>query len=74
VTGLDSIGTNATDVPVEAKVIDNTDPAVIYSPGWFNVQGVEYYNQSASATTTSGSLFTFAFEGTGIWYAEPSTA
>ena len=69
-TGLTSTGVNASDVPVQAVVADNTDLAITYSAGWSNMQGVQYYGQSASVTTIPGSWFTFEFEGTGIWYVE----
>lgn len=70
VTGLTSAGVNASDVPLEAVVVDNTDLGTTYSDGWSNTQGVQYYKQSASVATTPGSWFTFEFEGTGVWYGE----
>jgi hypothetical protein len=70
ISDLVSCGINASNVPMEAAVIDDADLSITYSGGWSKMQGVQYYSQSETVTTTPGSWFTIEFVGTGIWCVE----
>ena len=63
-------GPNATNIPKEAIIVDNTSPDVVYSHAWawMNSDSARYYRSSLSyAMDVDGSLI-FSFDGVAIWY------
>ena len=70
--GFDTLwaGPNATNVPKEAIIVDNTSPDVVFSDPSMWSSGVYYsvYNKSVSYTTQAGASLSFSFDGIAIWY------
>ena len=64
-------GSNATNVPKEAIIVDNTSPNIVLSNAsqWDSSGGVDHYGQSLLVTTQPGASFDFSFTGVAIWYA-----
>jgi len=66
-----SAGPTAQDVPAQAVIVDNIDPAIIYhnESQWTKYSdGVHDYGSSASSTFTPGASLSFSFDGVAIWY------
>lgn len=63
-------GPNATNVPKEAVIVDNTSPDVVYSNSsqWGNPDNVQFYRRSLSNTNTAGASLSYSFDGVAIWY------
>ena len=63
-------GPNATNVPKEAIIVDNTSPDIVYSnpSQWGNADNVQYYRRSLSYTNTAGASLSYSFDGIAIWY------
>ena len=71
-TGFDPIwtGTNATNVPKEAIIVDDTDANIRLSNTslWSATPSSPvYYAQSSLYTTTNGASLSYTFEGVAIW-------
>ena len=66
-----SAGPTAQDVPAQALIVDNIDPAIIYhnESQWLKYSnGVRDYGRSLSITWTPGASLSFSFDGVAIWY------
>ena len=66
-----SAGPTAQDVPAQAAIVDNTDPAIIYhdKSQWLeSSDGVRDYRRSVSYTTAQGASLSYSFDGVAIWY------
>ena len=66
-----SAGPTAQNVPAQAVIVDNTDPAVIYhnKSQWLDYSdGVRDYRRSVSCTRTNGASLSYSFDGDAIWY------
>lgn len=63
-------GPNATNVPKEAIIVDNSSPDIVYSnpSQWGNVDNVQFYRRSLSNTNTAGASLSYSFNGVAIWY------
>lgn len=63
-------GPNATNVPKDAILVDNTSPDIVYSnpSQWGNVDNVQFYRRSLSNTNTAGASLSYSFNGVAIWY------
>jgi hypothetical protein len=72
--GFDLIraGTNASTVPKEAVLYDDTSPSIVKIGEWTEISEVHYYDQSLAYSTTPGSHLTFTFTGVAVWYADGS--
>lgn len=70
-TGFDPIwaGTNATNVPKEAIVVNNADSNVRFSdnPTWNASSNARFYSPSTRHTRKNGASVTYTFEGVAIW-------
>jgi len=68
--GLLWAGPNATSVPNEAIIVDNSSPDVVFSnpSQWGSADNVQYYRRSLSFTTQAGASLSYSFEGVAIWY------
>ena len=64
-------GSNATNVPKEAIIVDSSNPDIVLSNAsqWTIGDGVDFYRQSALVTTQAGASLDFSFDGVAIWYA-----
>jgi len=62
-------GTNATNVPKEAKVVDNTDTNIRLSDIslWDARHSTRYYAPGLLVATKRGASLTYTFEGVAIW-------
>ena len=62
-------GTNATAVPKEAAVIDNTDTNIELSDTslWDRRRSTRYYSPRLLVATKRGASLTYTFEGVAIW-------
>ena len=66
-----STGPTAQNVPAQAVIVDNVDPAIIYhnETYWSNFSYGRYdYGGSVSSTSTLGASLSFSFDGVAIWY------
>ena len=66
-----SAGPTAQNVPAQAVIVDNTDPAIIYHNKslWFDYSdGLRDYRRSVSYTSTNGASLSYSFDGVAIWY------
>ena len=64
-------GPNATNVPKEAIIVDNSNPDIVYSnpSTWFIVHNnTLFYEGSSAYTTQPGASLNFSFDGVAIWY------
>jgi len=63
-------GPNATNVPKEADIVDNSSPDIVFSsqPRWDRVDSVQYYRQGLSYSNSAGASLSFSFDGVAIWY------
>ena len=62
-------GTNATNVPQKAVVVENADSAIQYTPSyqWTVTTAAQYSGSNLTGTNQTGTSFTFAFEGVAVW-------
>ena len=61
---------DATDVPQEAVVVEDTDSSIQYLPShqyWNTSHNVEDHAFSLTGTNQSGTSLTFTFEGVAVW-------
>src|SRR5258706_11608279 len=69
---LVSAGPTAQNVPAQAVIVDNIDPAVIYDhreSQWFDgSDGIGDYGRSVSSSLTPGASLSYSFDGVAIWY------
>ena len=66
-----SAGPTAQNVPAQAVIVDNTDPAIIYNSKslWLDFSdGIRDYRRSVSYTNTNGASLSYSFDGDAIWY------
>ena len=66
-----SAGPTAQNVPAQAVIVDNTDPAIIYNSKslWLDFSdGIRDYRRSVSYTNTKGASLSYSFDGDAIWY------
>lgn len=63
-------GPNATNVPKEAIIVDNTSPDIVYSNAsqWGSPDNVQFYRRTLSNTNTAGASLSYSFNGVAIWY------
>src|SRR5258706_5260254 len=63
-------GPNATNVPKQAIIVDNTSSDIVYSnpSQWGNPDNVQFYRRSLSNTNTAGASLSYSFNGVAIWY------
>ena len=63
-------GPNATNVPKEAIIVDNSSPDIVYSTSsmWSSVHDAQSHRESLSYTTQPGATLSFSFDGVAIWY------
>ena len=63
-------GPNATNVPKEAIIVDNSSQDIVFSnPSmWDSADSVQYYGGSESYTHQAGASLNFSFDGVAIWY------
>ena len=63
-------GPNATNVPKEAIIVDNSSPDIVFSTPsmWSSADDAQYYRRSLSYTTQAGASLSFSFDGVAIWY------
>ena len=63
-------GPNATNVPKEAIIVDNSSPNIVFSNSstWFTARDAVSYGGSSLYTDQPGALLNFSFDGVGIWY------
>ena len=64
-------GPNATNVPKDAIIVDNTSPDIFFSKPsiWSRASdNTQYYKRSSSYTTQAGASLSFSFDGVAIWY------
>ena len=63
-------GPNATNVPKEAIIVDNSSPDIVFSTPsmWSSFDDASYYRRSLSSTTQAGASLSFSFDGVAIWY------
>lgn len=70
-TGFDpsNWGANATSIPREAVVVDDSDRSITYSPPfqWAPEIGPQYYANQTTGTDQNGTSVTFTFEGVAVW-------
>lgn len=56
------------------EIVDDRDPALIYSGNWHNDSGGAFYNETARYTSSEGASVEFRFAGTAIrWYGQHDT-
>jgi len=62
-------GTNATDVPQKAVIVEDTDGSIQYSPQyqWSVNHNIQYHGPNLSGTNQNGTYLTFNFEGVAVW-------
>ena len=62
-------GTNATDVPQEAVIVEDTDSSIQYSPPyqWSVNRDIQFHGPNLSKTNQNGTSLTFTFEGVAVW-------
>ena len=68
---LRSAGPTAQNVPTQAAIVDNDDPAIIYNNKslWIDSSdGIRDYRRSVSYTDTKGASLSYSFDGDAIWY------
>ena len=66
-----SAGSTAQNVPAQAVIVDNIDPAILHhnESQWSKYSdGVLDYGRSVSFTSTPGASLSFSFDGVAIWY------
>ena len=66
-----SAGPTAQNVPAQAVIVDNTDPAIIYhnpSQWLYDSDSPSDYRRSVSYTYTKGVALSYSFDGVAIWY------
>ena len=66
-----SAGPTAQNVPAQAVIVDNTDPAIIYhnKSQWVEYSdGIRDYRRSVSYTNIIGASLSYSFDGEAIWY------
>jgi len=70
-TGFDprNTGANATSIPPEAVVVEDTDSLIQYSPWyqWYMIRDVQYHGPNLTGTNQNGTSVTFTFEGVAVW-------
>jgi len=69
-TGIDPVlaGINATEVPKEAKVVNNVEANLQYDTSlWKDRRATRFYSPSSLVTVTRGASLTYTFEGVAIW-------
>jgi hypothetical protein len=70
-TGIEPMwaGTNATNVPKEAIVVDNADANIRLSDIslWDTEQQTRFYSPSSLVATKRGASLNYTFEGVAIW-------
>ena len=70
-TGFDprDSGANATNIPQEAVVVEDTDSSIQYSPlyQWNVIHDVQYHGPNLTGTNQNGTSLTFTFEGVAVW-------
>ena len=59
-------GPNATNVPNEAIIVDNSNPDVVSM--WMSSDDIKCYGSSFSYTANAGASLSFSFDGVAIWY------
>ena len=67
---IPNAGPTAQNVPAQAVIVDNTDPAIIYHNKslWFDYSDtVRDYRNSLSLTRTKGASLSYSFDGDAIW-------
>ena len=71
-----SAGPTAQNVPAQAAIVDNTDPAILYlnEDHWMEYPDVRDYRGSASYGFTQGARLSYFFDGVAIWYDSVSHA
>jgi len=62
-------GTNATNVPQEAVIVEDTDSSIQYLPQyqWSVNHNIQYHGPNLSGTKQNGTSLTFTFEGVAVW-------
>ena len=67
-------GPNATNVPKEAIIVDDTSPDIVLSntSQWVSSSILDRYRKSELATSQPGASLDFSFIGVAIWYARVS--
>ena len=62
-------GANATSIPQEAVVVEDTDSSIQYSPSfqWDMIRDVQYHGPTLMRTNQNGTSVTFTFEGIAVW-------
>ncbi|QRV81759.1 transmembrane protein [Ceratobasidium sp. AG-Ba] len=70
-----NLGPGAWSVPLDAVVVDDTDPMVRYSDDSWKMHDVNligptplFFNLTQHTSRVPGSLLSFTFRGTGVWY------
>ncbi|CAE6434139.1 unnamed protein product [Rhizoctonia solani] len=63
-----SAGLAASSVTSTATTVNCTDPRMIYSPNWRQVEDGMFYARRSLLTQSSGASVQFTFNGTAIWY------
>ena len=68
-TGFDPMwaGTNATNVPKEAIIVNSADTNIHYNPPWNASSTAKAYSPSERHTVQNGATLTYTFEGVAIW-------
>ena len=70
--GIDLLdaGPNATNVPEDAVIVNDNSSEIIRSNNfqWFQLNDIEGYEQTFSATVTRGASLSYSFNGLAIWY------
>ena len=63
-------GPNATNVPKEAVIVDNSSPDIVFSnpSQWASADNVQFYKRSLWYTNTAGASLNYSFDGVAIWY------
>jgi len=69
-----SAGRNATNVPKEAVIVDDTRPEIKFhnASQWFHEQYVASYARTRSHSNTTGVSLSYSFDGVAIWYDRAS--
>ncbi len=60
-------GVNASVVPAGTIIMDDTDPCVQYSTGWYQSRDWKSYNETLTVSNASPSTMTIYFLGPSIW-------
>ena len=66
---IQNIGPNATNVPVQAVIVEATSPDIIFHnvTQWEHVTNGGAFKQSLAVTTTYGASLSYSFNGVAIW-------